>query len=134
MVVDPSIKSRPNVIIDDNLGFAKVGPWGGGWRRMKEGGGALSSCPFHLRLQLTKPEADGRLPTSPSLPRHVRMSLPHPRPTLQDRSISRLLEMQSLEYLVAFAERHAPDTTLALREGSQRKKFWLQPHRKESKG
>ena len=38
----------------------------------------------------------------------------------KDRTISRLLEMQSLEHLIAHAERHAPELVLALKEADKK--------------
>lgn len=38
----------------------------------------------------------------------------------KDRTISRLLEMQSLEHLVHHAERHAPELVLALKEADRK--------------
>lgn len=38
----------------------------------------------------------------------------------KDRTISRLLEMQSIEHLIAHAERHAPELVLALKEADRR--------------
>ena len=37
----------------------------------------------------------------------------------KDRTISRLLEMQSREYLIAHAEQHAPELVLALKEANK---------------
>ncbi len=37
----------------------------------------------------------------------------------KDRTVSRLIEMQSHEYLEAHAQRHAPELLLALREEQQ---------------
>jgi hypothetical protein len=36
---------------------------------------------------------------------------------LQDRTVSRLIEMQSLEYLLSHAQRHVPEHLLALQVG-----------------
>ena len=37
----------------------------------------------------------------------------------KDRTISRLLEMQSREYLIVHAEHHAPELVLALKEANK---------------
>ena len=37
----------------------------------------------------------------------------------KDRAISRLLEMQSREYLIVHAEHHAPELVLALKEANK---------------
>lgn len=37
----------------------------------------------------------------------------------KDRTISRLLEMQSREYLIVHAEHHAPQLVLALKEANK---------------
>lgn len=37
----------------------------------------------------------------------------------KDRTISRLLEMQSREYLIHHAERHAPELVMALKEANK---------------
>ncbi|KAF5836723.1 AFG1-like ATPase-domain-containing protein [Dunaliella salina] len=49
----------------------------------------------------------------------------------KDRTISRLTEMQSLEYLLVHAQRHSPESMLALQEANRKNKFWLSFHRKE---
>lgn len=38
----------------------------------------------------------------------------------KERTISRLLEMQSREYLISHAELHAPELVLALKEANKR--------------
>lgn len=38
----------------------------------------------------------------------------------KDRTVSRLLEMQSIEHLLAHAERHAPELVLALKEADKK--------------
>ena len=38
----------------------------------------------------------------------------------KDRTISRLTEMQSREYLISHAEHHAPELVLALKEANKR--------------
>lgn len=42
---------------------------------------------------------------------------------VKDRTISRLIEMQSNEYLIAHAVTHAPELLLALKEERSRKRF-----------
>ncbi len=42
---------------------------------------------------------------------------------VKDRTISRLIEMQSTEYLIAHAMTHAPELLLALKEERSRKRF-----------
>ena len=37
----------------------------------------------------------------------------------KDRTVSRLLEMQSREYLISHAEHHAPELVLALKEANK---------------
>jgi len=37
----------------------------------------------------------------------------------KDRTISRLLEMQSREYLISHAEHHAPELVMALKEANK---------------
>ncbi len=91
LAADPSLKSKPNLLVDDNLGFAKVltrtGPLGVRPPRASEPG--VQSC-----SRLTEPA-----PVAVAT---------------QDRTISRLLEMQTLEHLVAHARQHAPNNLLAL--------------------
>ena len=42
---------------------------------------------------------------------------------VKDRTVSRLIEMQSTEYLIAHAQEHAPELLLALQEERSRKRF-----------